>query len=273
MTAQLLDITADEYFALDAFSQSAAKTLITKSPLHARAGYRKIPTKRMERGDVIGRLLLGKGKDYEVLHHDSYNTKAAKADRDAARAAGRVPVLADDFEDHKKAAELIRAKLADRGVVLDGVSEQQITWVEHTEFGDVVCKGMFDHVWIDRGMILDLKVTEDASPAFVERNAENLGYGIQWAAYTRALEQLKPEFAGKVGMAFAFCEPDEPHAMNLAEPGGAFAELGMRRWLRAVREWARCTKENDWPSYGSGVNTITVPPWALARESASVDER
>lgn len=273
MTAKLLDLPTDDYFALDAFSQSAAKTLITKSPLHARSGYRKVPTKRMERGDVIGRLLLGRGKDYEVLQHSSYNTNAAKADRDKARKAGRIPVLAEDFEDYCLAAETIRVKLADRDILLDGVSEQPITWVEHTEFGDVTCKGMFDHVWIDRGMILDLKVTEDASPAFVERNAENLGYGIQYAAYTRALEQLKPEFVGKVGMAFAFCEPDEPHAMNLSEPGGAFAEIGKRRWLRAVREWARCLRDNDWPSYGSGVNTITVPPWALAREAASADER
>lgn len=273
MTATLLDVTPDEYHAIDAFSSTAAKTMISRSAAHARAGYRKKPTKGMDRGDVIHRLLLGKGKDYEVIQAGDFKTKAAQVARDAARAAGRVPVLAEDFEDYCTAAERIRVELADRKIILDGLSEQAITWTEHTEFGDVLCRGMFDHVWVDIGMILDLKVTADAAPSSVERTSENLGYAIQAAAYTRALTALDPDLAGRVAFAFAFCEAEDPWAINVSEPDGVFRELGERRWLRAVREWARCTAENKWPSYGTAVNPITAPPWALAREGYSTDER
>jgi hypothetical protein len=184
-----------------------------------------------------------------------------------------VPVLHDDLEDYHTAAETIRVKLAERDLILDGVSEQAITWVEHTEFGDVTCKGRFDHVWPDLGIILDLKVTENASPSFVERNAENLGYAIQAAAYTRALSAFDPDLQGRVAFAFIFAEAEEPYALNISEPDGIFREIGERRWLRAVREWARCIKENHWPSYGTAVNPITAPSWALAREGYQPDER
>lgn len=273
MTAKLLDITTDEYFALDAFSQSAAKTLIARSPAHARAGHRKTPTKAMERGDIIGRLLLGKGKDYHVVQASDWRTKAAQQQRDDARAKGLVPVLADDFEDYCIVAESIRVQLADRNIILDGQSEQQITWAEHTEFGDVTCKGMFDHVWLDTGAIIDLKTTADAAPSAVERTAENLGYAIQCAAYTSALTKLDPNLAGRVAFAFVFAETDEPYAVNVCEPDGIFRELGERRWQRAVREWARCIRDNHWPTYGTAINPITSPPWALAREGYTADER
>jgi hypothetical protein len=273
VTAQLIDLPADEYFALDAFSQSAAKTLIRQSPAHARAGYRKPPSKAMERGDIIGRLLLGRGKDYEIIHAANFMTKDAKAKRDAAREQGLVPVLAHDFENYCLAAESIRVQLADRNIILDGLSEQQIAWTEHTEFGDVACKGMFDHVWPETGVVIDLKTTADASPSAVERTAENLGYAIQCAAYTRALTALDPGLAGRIAFAFVWAETDEPYAVNVTEPDGVFCELGERRWLRAVREWARCIRDNNWPGYGPAVNPITAPTWALTREGYTADER
>lgn len=270
--AQLLNISPAEYHALDAFSSSAAKTLIARSPAHAKAGYRKAPTSAMERGDIVHRLVLGRGKDYQIVQASDWRTNVAKQQRDEARAHGLVPVLADDFEGYCAAAEAIRVQLAERGIVLDGRSEQAITWVEHTDFGDVTCKAMFDHVWLDTGLIMDLKTTADASPSSVERIAENLGYGIQSSAYTRALAALRPALAGRIKYAFAFCETDEPYALNLCEPDGVFRELGERRWQRAVREWARCTHDNHWPSYGPASNQLTAPTWALSREGYSFDE-
>lgn len=274
MTARLLDITIDEYHALDAFSSTAAKTLIARTPAHARAGYRKAPTKEMDRGEAIHRLLLGAGKDFEVIQHGDYRTNAAKEKRDGARKQGLIPVLAHHFESYNVAAESIRVQLAELGIVLDGRSEQAITWTERTEFGDVVCKALFDHVWLETGLILDVKTTENAAPAAIERTAENLNYAIQAAAYTRALEALDPSLVGRAAFAFAFCEvEEEPYVVNVCEPDGVFRELGKRRWLRAVTEWARCLRDNRWPAFNTAVNPITAPTWALTREGYATDGR
>jgi hypothetical protein len=266
MTAQLLDIDPDEYHKRPELSSTLAKTLNAKSPLHAKLERGKPPTKAMDRGKIIHRLLLGKGSAFEVCHFGDWKTKAAQAARDNARARGLVPVLACDFEEYNVAAEAIRVQLAERGIELDGDSELAMTWEEPSQHGPVACRAMFDHIWIDRGLILDFKVTECAAPSSVERTAENLGYAIQAAAYTRALAALRPSLAGRVGFLFAFVEPDEPHAINLSTPDGSFLELGERRWRRAVETWAECVATDTWPSYGASVNTIFPPGWALARE-------
>ncbi len=273
MTARIIEVTPDEYHAIPAFSSSVAKTLISRSPAHAKAAIGKTPSKTLDRGTVIHRLVLGKGKDYVVVQHSNWTTKAAKAERDAAREQDLVPVLAHDFEDYCTAAESIRVQLAARDIVLDGVSELAIEWTESTPHGDVLCKSMLDHCWLDTGIILDLKVTEDASPTSVERTSENLGYAIQYAAYTRALTKLDPDLAGRVAFAFAFCEPASPYAINLCEPDGIFQQLGEQRWQRAVNTWAACTKDGVWPSYGPAVNPLSSPSWALAREGFTNDER
>lgn len=273
MTARILDISPDDYHALPGLSSTLAKTLLARSPAHAKAMVGKKPTKRMDRGTIIHRLLLGKGKDYEVVHHDNWTTKDAKSKRDEIRSRGVVPVLTEDFEDYCTAAEAIRVQLADRDVVLDGHSELAIQWEEETPLGTVSCRGMLDHVWLDAGLILDLKVTEDAAPGAIERTAENFGYAIQAAAYTRALTALKPELAGRVKFLFAFCEPNEPYAINMTTPDGMFREIGERRWERALNTWAACEAAGKWPSYGNDVNPISSPSWALAREGYTADER
>lgn len=269
MNAEILDITPDQYFALPHFSSSVAKTVISRSPLHARQEREdggKDPTKVMDFGSVTHRLVLGAGKDYEPLPFDDWRTKDAKAARDAAREAGKVPIKTADFERANLAAESIRLELSKRGILLDGASELAVTWEEETEHGIVICKAMFDHAWLETGRILDLKLTENASPWAIERNAESMGYAIQRAAYVRALVALRPSLAGKADFLFAFGETDTPFAMNLTRPDGMFRELGDRRWLRALNTWAECVATDTWPAYGDGINQLSPPAWAMRNE-------
>jgi hypothetical protein len=266
--AQIVSCTPEEYFKRPGFSASRAKTVITRSPAHAKSFVEKDPCVTLDRGAVIHRLTLGKGKAFKIAPPEitEWRTKEAKAFRDGTRAEGLIPVKAHEFAEWESASKKLVEQLAARDIALDGLSECVIEWYEETPHGPLLCKGMFDHLWIDRGRILDLKVTENAAPDAVERTAENLGYAIQWAAYTRALTALRPDLAGRVKFQFAFIEPDEPWALNLAEPDGMFRELGEQRWLRACETWAKCQAEQKWPAYGDGVNRLGAPQWALAKE-------
>jgi hypothetical protein len=266
--ARIISCTPDEYHARPGFSSSVAKTLISRSPAHAKANIGCEPSSLLDRGSVIHRLVLGKGADYEIGNFPDWRTNAAKEFRDRVRAEGKVPVKAADFISWGSAAKRIREELGTLGIRLDGESELVIEWHEETPHGPLLCKAMLDHLWIAEGRILDLKITEDAAPFAIERTAENLGYGIQHAAYTRALTALRPDLAGRVDFLFAFCEPDDPWALNVAKPDGLFSEIGEKRWLRAVVEWAKCKHENRWPSYGDGINHLSAPPWALNKEIA-----
>lgn len=260
-------VTPDEYHERDGFSSSVAKAVIAQSPLHAKFQAAKKPSKVMDFGNVGHRLLLGKGKAFEVLDFDDWRTKDAKAAGEEARGRGVVPVLRKDFDRAEKLASKVAVELARHGIVLDGQSEVAIEWYEETSHGPLLCRAMFDHVWLDRGVIFDLKITGDASPDFVERNSERLGYAIQAAAYRRALQAVRPELDGRIDFLFAFAENEEPFALNLERPSGAFRELGERRWLRACETWAGCLKAGVFPGYDAyGVNSLSPPGWVLKRE-------
>lgn len=270
--ARILEVTDDEYFALPELSSSCAKTLVEKSPLHAWTehpafgGRGKGSTRYTERGDVVHALVLGAGKKFEVLDFDDYRSNAAKEARDAAREAGLVPILKHHFSEAQTTALQIIAALAQRGINLDGHSELAVEWFEPSEHGPVACKGKMDHVYLDRGRVIDLKVVSTADGDSCEKSAERFGYAIQAAAYTRAIERLRPELVGRVDVLFAFCEPEPPYAMNLMRGDGTFRELGERRWLRAVEMWGSCLKANKFPGYGDGINVLSPPAWALAKE-------
>lgn len=266
MTARILDVSPDAYHELPQFNVSTGKELVSRSPLHAKLSHGKAPSKVMDFGTVAHALVLGKGKRFEVLDFEDYKTKDARKARDDVRAEGKVPILGPDYDRAHALAEKVSAELVARGIKLDGQSEVAVTWTETVGGASVECRCMFDHVWLDRGVILDLKITGNAATSSVERRAEDLGYAMQAAAYRRALAALKPELGGKVDFLFAFCEDDEPFAMNVCRPDGAFRELGERRWERALLTWNQCVASNHWPAYGTGINTITAPNWALARE-------
>lgn len=269
--ARLIDVSPDDYHTLPGFSASLAKELIAKSPLHARHmdlnRGDKPSTKAMDRGDVCHTLMLGRGKRIAPLPFDDWRTAASKASREKARAEGYVPILAEKHDEAAKMCAAVTERLrAEYGLEFNGRSEQAMVWTETTIDGDVDCRGMMDHLWLDEGIVLDLKFVEDASPTAIERSAENMGYAIQRAAYASGLSKVRPELLGRVQVRFLFVEVEPPYATNLVEPDGAFAELGDVRWRRALKSWAGCLHDNHWPAYGAGVNRIGVPQWALNRE-------
>lgn len=276
--AQILEIEPDEYHLRPGLSASIATTLVQRSPLHAWSEHPCLggkdaqdeSTPAMDFGSVTHALVLGRGKAFTPCPFDDWKTKAARKTRDDYRAAGLVPILTHHLDRAERCAAALSRQLAERGLKLDGRSEVAIEWHEPSARGPVLCRGMFDHVWIERGRILDLKIVGNAETSQLERSAERFGYAIQAEAYKRALTALRPELAGRVEFLFAFCESDAPHALNLTAPDGMLRELGERRWRRAVEAWAECMAthgpDRPWPGYGHGINQLSAPAWALQRE-------
>lgn len=271
MSARILDVTPDEYHAIDAFSPSTATTVIQRSPLHALVSRGKSPTKLMDRGSVMHAMILGDGKKFRVLDYKDWRTDKAKTERETARAEGLIPILKHEHDDAAEATIAILNRLRDLGIRLDGKSEVAIAWEEATKHGTVKCKTMLDHVVLARGEITELKIVDDAAPDRSERSAENFGHAIACAARIRALSGLAPELAGRIRYRFLFCEAEPPYAIYAPFPTGEFRELGERRWIRAVEAWAKCEASSYWPAYEQH-EFINPPGWAMAKEGYTSDE-
>ncbi len=302
--ARILDVTPHDYHRLPQFSATLAKVLINQCPSKARDAYeRKLEAieaedesedglsddqqKRRDNGTIQHALVLGKGEERikiiptaMLAKNGSYGTADSKAARDAARAAGLVPVKEPEMEIHERVASAIKARISDAGHTLDGTSELAIAWTERTSHGDVECRAMLDHVvmWgaipgnlegagAPGAIIYDLKIVGDAHPDRCERTAENLGYAIQAAAYTRALTALYPVLGGRIEFRFLFVESRRPYLLWDPTLDGITSEIGERRWLRAVNAWASGLATGRWTDYRTpDRTTLRTPIWALRAE-------
>lgn len=279
--ARILDVSEAEYFAdpsdQPSLSQSIAKVLLDTSPLHAWSVHPRLgalenedaddgedDTDATRGGKVIHKLLLGKGCDIEVINVDAYRTSAARAARDEAKAAGRVPMKAKQYDSLMAAAETIRGNLAIEGIDLDdpeGESEVAVEWHEQGEHGPVTCRCRMDRVHLNRGAIWDLKKIVSADGKTCSKHVQSYGYHLQYASNTRALAALRPELAGRVDMLFVFMEVEPPYAVRVTRPSGVMVDMGLREWERAVLVWERCMRTNRWPGYGGGIVPLEPTHW------------
>lgn len=277
--ADILDVSEAEYrndqIGFDGLSlnYSIGKVLVTESPLHARHqhprldGQRWDPTPESDAGLVFHSLLLEGGAGLEIIDASDWRTNAAKTARDEARSAHRIPVLRGKVEETKVAVEIIRSRMVDMGLDLDGKSELPVTWTESSALGPVRCRAKLDHVIERRGRIIDIKTTGGSvSPEECARRIYDSGYDIQYAANTSWLEKYRPELVGRTQFIFVFCERSAPYAVTPVELDGQFKHLGRQRWKRAVETWARCLKENSWPGHVTKVTSVQPMPWVFARE-------
>lgn len=81
----------------------------------------------------------------------------------------------------------------------------------------------------------------------------------------RPLECLRPDLLGRIDMLFLCAELEPPYAVMVGRPSGDLAELGAKRWERAVRSWGRCLATNAWTGY-EGIAPLHAPMWAIQRE-------
>ena len=214
-TARIIECTEKEYFAdpceVPSLSHSIAHKMLSRSPFHGWSEHPKLggapeqdeiedddeePSDDMKQGQLVHKLLLGKGVDVAVIEADSFRTKIAKQLRDEAKAEGKLPILAHKYKAMQSVGNLLRGRCAAAGYALNGESEVAIEWTEPGQNGPVVCRCRIDHLLLDDGLILDVKKSRNAHPSKSERNFVEYGYDIQYAAYTRAVEALRRDLVG-----------------------------------------------------------------------------
>lgn len=280
----LLDLPASAYHAdpcgRPSLSSSVAATLIRQSPYHAWLRHPKLggvagePTRETDRGSLIHALVLGAGVGcgVEIVPFDSYRTRAAQELRDAARDGGLIPVLEREYADAAAVAGAIVAGMGEAGVAYTGgLAEHTIVWDEPTAAGPVLCRGMMDLLHPDAGLILDLKTCRTAHPKACAAHVAEYGYDIQAAAYTSAVEKIRPDLAGRVDFAWVFAEElpaGSPRRviLTVARPSGEMREYGRLRWGRACEAWAACLRDDHWPGYGTEEIRLDPPAWAMSEE-------
>ncbi len=268
-------LPADEYHAdpvvEPSLSASMAEAYIAATPRHAwtesarlNPDYEREDKTTFDIGSAFHAYMTGSGAHVHRVEADTWQTKAAKAERDAAREAGMTPLLA---EHHGRLLVMVRAarlqlRASGFGDPFEGgVNEASAFW----RAGGVWNRMRPDCADFDKRIAWDLKSTgELADPEKWTRRAYGMSIDLRAALYVDGMNALHP---GPTPWRYRFVvvETKPPHGLTIIELDEAAMEIGERK-VRAARELHReCLDADRWPCWPAGVAIMQPPPWELER--------
>lgn len=274
MTA-ILEIPAADYHAdrvddRPSLSASIAHILCSSSPAHARAAHPRLNPDMLrdektswDIGNVAHAMIL-EGRDIvELIHHGDYRTNAAKEDRDAARAAGKIPLLVHQAGEVTQMVNAVAVQLAEHEArpipFTMGEAEMTLVWEEN----GVVCRSRLDWLNTADRVIDDLKTTSrSANPDAYSRALFSVGGDVQAAMYLRgykAVTGMDAEFRWVV------VEVNPPYALSVISPGPDVLALGAAKVDYAIARWRECLTTDSWPGFPTRVCYADLPGYEETR--------
>lgn len=254
-----------EYHAQPALSSSGARRLLPPScpAIFKWEQENGRPEKRtFDFGHAAHLMVLGDGPELVVIDAANYRTTAAKEQRDAAYAAGKVPLLPDEFETVQlMAAALLKHPIA--SVLLDpksGKPEQSLFAKDPQT--DVQLRARLD--WLPnpsegRMLVVDYKTAVSAEPAAFMRTVPKFGYYQQAAWYLDIVTALG--LAEDPAFLFIAQEKTPPYLITIFEMDMPSLRIGRIRNRQAIDLFAQCSATDEWPGYSDEVELIGLPAW------------
>lgn len=246
-----------------ALNTTTAKVLIEQSPLHAKLLLEQPPEdeKTFDIGLVAHVLRLERGRTIEIIDAKDYRTKAAQEARNIARAGGKLPILAHQYNAARDMVDASNHYIDDVKPLpfADGYAEAAIfarlegrTWL----------RALVDWLHVDGLTIDDYKTTDQsASPDSIERRMYLHGWDIQAAMHERILDLIDPDNAGRRKHRFIVQETKPPYVTTVGVLSEEAMTMGRKRLNYAINLWQRCLATDTWPAYPSPV-TIGYPRWS-----------
>lgn len=285
-----LNIPATQYHAdpceVPSLSSSIASLLLRESPRKAwhshprlNDGFREEQDAKFDLGTTAHAVLLEDGAGVEVIDPELYPAKNGnipdgwtntniRAARDAARAAGKTPLLKNHYENVQRMTDAAREFLAkseisecwfDAESEVTGVCQDKGVWL----------RARFDRITKSRRVIMDYKSTTDASPAGFSRQLIRMGYHLQDAFYRRVARILgapKPEFV------FVAQSVEAPHECSLHACHSGLQEIADAEIERAIGIWRDCMRDKTWPTYDGRIHWTVPTTWQMNEHELRLQE-
>jgi hypothetical protein len=251
---------------IPSLTQSLVKIIVEKSPKHAWCAsprlnpqYEYEDDTKFDLGNITHRLILGRGKDIEVVQFDDWRKKAAQDAREEAAEHGRIAVLQHQFD---QATEMVTAAWAQLKVHEDsdafqgGRSEVMICWEED----GIWFRSLIDHISDDLRTITDFKTSGmSMAPHIIGIRAETAGWHIQAAFIERGLDILDPAGAGRRRFRFIAEETDKPHTLTSMHMNEYWLSMGRKKVQAGIALWRPAVATNYWRGYGTAAVVPEYP--------------
>jgi hypothetical protein len=270
------DVPPDVYHAdllhpVPSLSASLAHVLVTRSPLHAWVQHPRLnpdfvatDEAKFDVGTVCHSLLLDHSRQVAIIDADDWRSKAAQAARDESRAAGKTPLLRQQWNSVETLVRAIGDQLgshhAEPPLLEDGKPERTLVWEED----GVACRARLDWLRDDLAAVDDLKTTgRSARQDEFSRNLYSLGYDLKAAWYLRGVEAVTGE---RPAFRWIVAETSPPYAVSVVTATPEVLDVGEAKCEYALSLWRECMALDEWPAYIPFVSPAAPPPpWERSR--------
>lgn len=265
-----LGVPPETYFGWPLFSHSASKSL-ERSPAHCRQEQltpRKT-TDALRLGDAIHAAILEPERFMDTyVAQPKFDRRTKQGKADYAQWMLTVPngakVIKQDelltaqavgtaFYEHAAARNLLKRCTPEH-------REVSIVWED--EAGGLKVKARIDACLPQKGLLLDLKTTDDAGPIGFPKSVTDYRYYRQLAFYRRALRSQG--FEVNVAVIIAI-EKERPYGIAAYEFSPEQLDIGDREIVPLMRLYAECAMNDSWPCYSQKVQRLVMPSWFAAK--------
>lgn len=254
--------TNAEYHAHEAVSKSDLD-LIHKSPAHYKAA-RHEDTPALRFGTAFHCAVLENDRfnaTYTVIEGDR-RTKAVKDSIKDAEAAGKIILTADDFNAIMSMAQAVFKNPICAALLRGSLKEHSV----FSELDGVRVKCRPDGWSTEKGVLFDLKSTEDASPEGFARTVTKYRYHVQDAFYRHVVASATNCDADDLSFIFIAVEKKPPFAVALYQ----LDELAtLQGWVEArddMRRYRDAQTSGKWCGYSPKIESLSLPRWAVITE-------
>jgi hypothetical protein len=253
----IMGMLNEQYHAADGISSSAVKTVANSTLAHWKGEVRESKT-AFDLGTAVHSLVLEPHLDHVVCGPDDRRSADWKAKYRAATMNGQLLLTSGDFE---QAQAMAASVLANENTRL--MLQNKSTVIEASFFADDPDTGLKiktrpDAFVRDRGLVIDIKTTLDASPNGFQREIRKYGYDMQAAFYLRALR-----LAGEDAAEFLFVavEKKPPYAVCLHVLAGDYLRYADERVTHTLHRIAQAEAAGEFPTDWPDLNIVQLPQW------------
>jgi exodeoxyribonuclease VIII len=260
----IYDMPASEYHAAEGLSKSGLDKF-KRSPMHYKHWLteKPEPTEAMRIGSLVHMAV------FEPIRFTGSTAVAPIVDRrtkDGKLAyemftkenAGKEIISADDVLMIKDIVSAINNHRAASKLLKTGQAEVSV--FAKCPITDILCKGRFDFITDD--CIVDLKTTEDASPAQFGVSVMRYRYMTQAAHYLFLADQIGLKINKFI---FIAVEKEAPHGVGVYEVTKDQLLKTDAERITQLRMFKNCSDFDSWPTYGSDIQPLQIPNWASAQ--------
>lgn len=278
----------DEAYHADrgSLSSSGARALLAPSCPAIFRHYQdqpRTPKKEYDFGHAAHLYVLGEGGEIVALDPKEHgltkdgkvsdsptSTAMWKEAAKEARANGQIPMHIDDVAEAKAMAAKVREHPIARILLADGTPELSGYW--HDPETGVRLRLRPD--WLPnpgrhRLVVVDYKTSTSAHPGHFAKAAAEYGYHMQAPWYLDGLAAC--EIADDAAFVFIVQSKNPPYLVSVNELDPAAIDLGRRRNRKAIDLYAQCVANDHWPDFGQGINSISLPSYAIYQQEGDLD--